>query len=107
MDLHFWVVPDGGTLMLSLSNLKGETISIDITQSIDLEIDPDILLPGRMYINEKLIELKSSEETELLLLLKKLITDQKLGHPQGLAAILTKKSILFFNLKKQNRCIKL
>lgn len=92
----FWVVPDAGSFMFSLKNIKGEEIEFLIVQHIDLEAYFDDQIPGRIYVNDNILPLACTEEQDLMLILKTLIKNQLIGHPEGLAVHIVRDIISFF-----------
>lgn len=92
----FWVVPDAGSLMLSILNLKGEKIDFLITQSVDIDDFLEDQIPGRIYVNDQLLDLGTIAEKDLMQILRMLIQNEQLGHPQGLAVITAQNIITFF-----------
>ena len=104
---RLWVVPDAGSIMLTLCNVKEEVFDILITQNKDFEIltcinsidDMEWFLgqiPGRIYVNKKLIPLNSLVQKDLIKVLKRLVDFQLLGHPKGLVVLLVIEYCTFF-----------
>lgn len=93
---NFWVVPDGGSFTFGIETHSGQKFDILITQSVDLEDYLEDAIPGRIYINEKLIDLKSEEEASVLSILAHMLENDELGHKQGLAVFIVKRILHFF-----------
>lgn len=93
---NFWVVPDGGSFTLGLETLSGQKYDILITQAVDLEDYLEDMIPGRIYINDKLIDLGSEEEASVLSILSQMLENDELGHKEGLAVIIVRRILHFF-----------
>lgn len=93
----FWVVPDAGSFMLTVVTASGKETKVLITQAEDLEDATEDMIPGRIYINDHLIDLKSEEEANILTILKLMVQNDQLGHKQGLAVWRAKEIIQFFS----------
>ena len=93
---NFWVVPDGGSFMLGIETHSGQKFEILITQAVDLEDYLEDMIPGRIYINDRLIDLKSEEEASVLSILSHMLENDELGHKEGLAVIIVRQILHFF-----------
>ncbi|MEH0152566.1 hypothetical protein V6R21_00390 [Limibacter armeniacum] len=95
----YWVHPDAGGISIGLSHQDGYKVEIVIS-SRDLDDyfpeDPELLIPGRIYINNNMIELNSPEQEWVMTILKKMLINQKLGHPKGLGVYTVDEVISFF-----------
>lgn len=100
---NFWVVPDGGSFTFGLETHSGQEFDILITQAVDLEDYLEDMIPGRIYINEKLIGLKSEEEASVLSILSHMLENDALGHKQGLGVITVKRILHFFSSGEAER----
>lgn len=94
--IRFWVVPDAGSFILTVITASGKETKILITQAKDLEDYDEAMIPGRIYIDEVLVDLKSAAEENICSLLALLIQHDELGHKQGLAVLRAKEIIQFF-----------
>lgn len=98
-----WVHPNAEGISISLSHLNDYKIEVVIS-SRDLEDyipnEPDLLTPGRIYINNILIELNSKAEQWVIYILKQMLKHQTLGHPQELGVYTVHEVILFFTSHK-------
>lgn len=56
---------DGGSTDFIIRNSDGEVLTIQFTQYVNFENNLD-QLPGRIYLNSKLIEAKSKEEEKII-----------------------------------------
>ena len=98
--INFWVPPQPGSLMLSVTTSSGKEVKIDMLPDEDDAMDdtlPDIMRMRSIYIDNKPVELKSEEETKVIALLSALIENDRLGHKQGLAVHVAKEMIEFFS----------
>lgn len=100
---NFWVVPDGGSFTFGIETYSGQKFDILITQAVDLEDYLEDMIPGRIYINEKLIDLRSEEEASVLSILTHMLQNDELGHKQGLAVFIVKKILHFFTSGEAER----
>lgn len=71
LDVGAWM--DGGSVSIICSNSKGNKYTIWFQQHMLLITSPDCKMPGRIYLNNKLIEERSEFENQILKVLKKLI----------------------------------
>ena len=66
---HAWM--DGGTITLEFENPSGEKFEIEFVQHILLEYYEGLQkIPGRLYLNNQLIERRSDTEKETMGFLK-------------------------------------
>lgn len=107
--IHFWVPPQPCSLMLILIDKKGKETKVDMLPTHeDLEIfdkeeytpPPHPTIPRKIYINEEVIELNSPLVKEIVILLKNLIKDNRLGHPEGLTVIMAQEMVTHFSSNK-------
>lgn len=64
-DVAVWM--DGGTVILKCLNNEGQKFSVEFSQSVLFEIyEFHNRLPGRLYLNEKIVEQRSELEEEII-----------------------------------------
>ncbi|MCX2681963.1 hypothetical protein OOZ15_18575 [Galbibacter sp. EGI 63066] len=98
-ELNFWDPPQPSSLVLILVNHQGEKIAIDFLP--DTEDDngypTDLMRPKNILLNEQKVELRPEEKKKILDLLKRLIDEKRLGHPEGGAAKAAKEMMMYFS----------
>ncbi|MDF1699207.1 MAG: hypothetical protein P1U56_25355 [Saprospiraceae bacterium] len=74
---QFGVFMDGGSLLLEFEDSLGTTHSLNFVQAVILEYYEEInnYIPGRIYLNKRLIEKRSNEEAFILDAIKKYLLD--------------------------------
>ena len=70
-QLHVWM--DGGSVTLVCFNMKHQSFTIEFVQNVFWEVPKSSKLPGRIYLNNELIEQRTGLEIKLLENLKKAI----------------------------------
>ncbi len=91
-----WVVPDGGSFTYSYEK-DGVRMDVLVCQWVDLGDFLPETIPGRVYVNEQIMEIGSAEETEQITLLKSFIPAiKKSGHPESINVVIAKRVIDFF-----------
>lgn len=103
VNVDFWVPPQACSLMLSLSNRLEEEIRLDILptdEGIELlssqkkySPPPNAWVDRHIYINEIQVTPDKEVEKATITLLSNLIRDNRLGHKEGLTAIVAKEVI--------------
>jgi hypothetical protein len=75
LEVKAWM--DGGTVTIICSNSKGIEFTIEFQQHTILISSPEGKMPGRIYLNKKLVEERSEIEKRILYILKKSIIEGK------------------------------
>lgn len=71
---------DGGTISIHCVNKLQEKLIIRLMQHQSPKYYEEISkIPGRIYINEKLVKIRSKEENEVLTLLEQIMSNSKVG----------------------------
>jgi hypothetical protein len=71
LEIGVWM--DGGSITLKCRNENGIVSSIDIVQHVILEYYPELEeIPGRIYVDEIIIEKRSQVESNLVIFLRNL-----------------------------------
>lgn len=74
-ELYAWI--DGGSITMNCSDKNGLNNTIEIVQNVSVEYHEEISkIPGRVYINNYLIDKRSSQENTILELLSKDLENQ-------------------------------
>jgi hypothetical protein len=63
-ELMAWM--DGGSVTLTCKNAKNEAFNIEFTQNVIWEVPKPSKIPGRIYLNEELIEQRSELENLII-----------------------------------------
>jgi len=98
-----WVAPDAGSFLLGHKTDSGDLLKILFVQAEDLEDYSEDAIPGRLYLNHRLVDLKSDEETMILSIFKDRLENNELGHKEGLEVITVKRILNFFNSGEAQR----
>jgi hypothetical protein len=65
---------DGGTLTFNCISKNGNNFEVTLSQFVNLDIpektNESLILPGRIYINDNLVEIRSTLEKDLIVALK-------------------------------------
>lgn len=91
-----WVAPDAGSFLLGHETDSGELLKILFVQAEDLEDYSEDMIPGRLYLNHRLVDLKSEEQTMILSIFSHQLENDELGHKEGLEVITVKRILHFF-----------
>jgi hypothetical protein len=75
LEVKTWM--DGGTATIICSNSKGIEFTIEFQQHMILISSPEGKMPGRIYLNKKLVKERSETEKRILYALKKSIIESK------------------------------
>ncbi len=75
---NFLAAADGGSLLFNCLTKQHKEFNLLFTQYSILDYLKPEMLPGRIYFNEKIIELKSKEEKIILKAIKKFTITQEL-----------------------------
>lgn len=91
---------DGGSLLLEGVDSKGSVWAFELVQRMSLD-EPDINnIPGRLYLNDTLVALRSQQEKDIIKKLKEAQIDEEIIHPSHKS-----KGILRLFWKRQNPSI--
>ncbi|MFY0628808.1 MAG: hypothetical protein JXR05_00425 [Flavobacteriaceae bacterium] len=64
LDIYSWM--DGGSVTLKCKDRKRQKFDVEFKQNVFWEVYPSSQIPGRIYLNEILIEQRSELENQLL-----------------------------------------
>ncbi|UZR99399.1 hypothetical protein [Chondrinema litorale] len=99
-ESDYWVHPNAGGISIGLSLENAQKVEIVISsRDFDDYIpeDDELPIPGCIYINDHLIELNSKEEQWVIMVLQKMLDQQKFGIPESLGAYTVNEVISFYS----------
>ncbi len=78
IDIYGWM--DGGTVTVKLATIDNAKFEVEFVQKADLRVTDRNPNPGRLLLNEKVVEIRSDLEANIIKILKNALYSEDPSH---------------------------